>query len=92
MTARLGETPAGLLLTPGASADRDHATLVAIDDGLPEIAVERLTLGTTSVNSAVRKIVAAAETLAERNIPYFPVATHVDFGMPPVAPQAEVGA
>ncbi len=58
--------PAGLLLTPGASADRDDATLVALEVGLPEIAVERLTLATTSVPSAVRKIRAAAEDLAER--------------------------
>lgn len=53
-------------MTPGASADRAHATLVAIEQGLPEVAVERLTLGTTSVASAVRKIVVAAEHLAER--------------------------
>ncbi len=64
--AKLTTPPAGLLLTPGASADRDHATLVAIEAGLPEIAVERLTLGTTSVKSAVRKITTAAEKLAER--------------------------
>ena len=60
----LDHPPAGLLLTPGASADRDHATLMAIDEGLPELTVERLTLGTTSVKSAVGKIVAAAEQLA----------------------------
>ncbi|MEM9131821.1 MAG: alpha/beta family hydrolase [Actinomycetota bacterium] len=53
---RLPRPPAGLLLTPGASADRDHATLVAVDEAIPEIRVERLTLGTTSVKSAVRKI------------------------------------
>lgn len=53
-------------MTPGASADRDHATLVAVEAALPEITVERLTLATTSVNNAVKKIVAAAEALAER--------------------------
>ena len=58
--------PAGLLITPGASADRDHATLVAIEDGIPEVAVERLTLATTSVPNAVKKIRAAGEALAER--------------------------
>lgn len=63
---KLRKVPAGLIVTPGASADRDHATLVAIEEGLPEIAVERLTLKTTSVPSAVRKIVAAAEELAEK--------------------------
>ncbi|MEQ8842070.1 MAG: dienelactone hydrolase [Acidimicrobiales bacterium] len=62
----LTKTPAGLIVTPGASADREHATLVAIDEALPELAVERLTLATTSVNSAVKKIVAAGEALAER--------------------------
>ena len=60
---RLAEPPAGVVLTPGASADRDHATLVAIDEAIPEIRVERLTLGTTSVKSAVRKIGAAIEEL-----------------------------
>ena len=62
---KLRRTPAGLIVTPGASADREHATLVAIEDGLPEITVERLTLGTTSVNNAVAKIRTAAEELAE---------------------------
>ncbi len=62
----LGTPPAGLILTPGASADRDHATLVAIDNGLPEIAVERLTLATTSVKNAVKKVVAATEALADK--------------------------
>ncbi len=57
--------PAGLILTPGASADRDHETLVALEAGLPEIAVRRLTLGTTSVPRAVDKIVAEAEALAD---------------------------
>lgn len=48
-------TPAGLVLTPGASADRDHSTLVAIDEAL-DLPVLRLTLGTTSVPKAVRTI------------------------------------
>lgn len=63
---KLSQPPAGFIVTPGASADRDNATLVAIEEGLPEIAVERLTLATTSVPSAVRKITAAAQELAER--------------------------
>lgn len=63
---RLKKPPAGLILTPGASADRDHATLVALDTGLPEIAVERLTLATTSIKNAVGKVVSAAEELAEK--------------------------
>jgi predicted alpha/beta-hydrolase family hydrolase len=61
----LSAPPAGLLLTPGASADRTHATLVALDEGLPELKVERLTLGTTSVPRAVTKIVDAAAAMAE---------------------------
>ena len=56
--------PAGLLLTPGASADRDHGTLVALDDGIPELAVVRLTLGTTSVKRAQSLIVDATNELA----------------------------
>jgi len=58
--------PAGLLLTPGASADRDHATLVALEEGLPELEVVRLTLGTTAVKRATALIVEAAEALARR--------------------------
>lgn len=57
--------PAGLVLTPGASADRDHATLVAIEDGVPELPVLRLTLGTTRVPTAVNKIVEAGEAFAD---------------------------
>lgn len=57
--------PAGLIVTPGASADRDHATLVAIEDGIPELPVLRLTLATTSVPRAVTKIVEAAESFAD---------------------------
>lgn len=59
---------AGLLLTPGAGADRDHSTLVAIEEaqtaagGLP---VRRLTLATTSVPRAVAKIGDAATQFAE---------------------------
>lgn len=56
--------PAGLVLTPGASADRDHRTLVAIDEAL-DLPVLRLTLATTSVPSAVKKVVAAAEAFAD---------------------------
>lgn len=34
----------------------------------------------------------AIEALAGLGIPYFPIATHDDFGLPPVAPAANVGA
>lgn len=57
--------PAGLVITPGASADRDHATLVAIEHAIPELAVLRLTLGTTRVPTAVNKIVEAGRSLAD---------------------------
>ncbi len=40
--------PAGLLVTPGASADRDNRTLVALDDGL-DLPVERITIRSRSV-------------------------------------------
>ncbi|GEM_PF-230976 len=61
--------PAGLVITPGASADRDHATLKAIEDGIPELPVLRLTLATTSVSNAVKKIAAAgAEFAAELGV------------------------
>ncbi len=56
---------AGLLLTPGASADRDHSTLVAIEEALPEVPVLRLTLGTTSVPRAITKIIDAAMGFAD---------------------------
>ncbi len=57
--------PAGLVITPGASADRDHATLVAIEEGIPELAVLRLTLATTRVPTAVKKIVEAGQAFAD---------------------------
>ena len=34
----------------------------------------------------------AVGLMAERGIPYLPIATHTDFGLPPVAPAAGVGA
>lgn len=43
--------PAGLLVTPGASADRDNRTLVALDRGL-DLPVERITVR----SRAVRKV------------------------------------
>jgi len=57
--------PAGLVIAPGASADRDHATLVAIEEGIPELPVLRLTLRTTSVPNAVKKIVEAGQSFAD---------------------------
>jgi len=60
----LGTPPSGLVLTPGASADRDHSTLVAIEEAVPELPVLRLTLGTTSINRAVAKVVEATTDFA----------------------------
>lgn len=60
----LPQPPAGLLLTPGASADREHSTLVLIEEHL-DIPVCRLTLGTTSVPRAITKIVDAVHAFAE---------------------------
>lgn len=45
--------PTGLLVTPGASADRDNRTLVALDEGL-DLPVERITIR----SRAVRKVLA----------------------------------
>ena len=56
--------PQGFIVTPGASADRDHRTLVALEEGIPEVAVRRLTLATTSVRNAVNKIIEASNELA----------------------------
>ena len=53
------------MIAPGASADRDHATLVAIEEGIPELPVLRLTLGTTRVPTAVKKIVEASHAFAD---------------------------
>ncbi|MDZ7675037.1 MAG: alpha/beta family hydrolase [Acidimicrobiales bacterium] len=58
-------TPAGFLVTPGASADRDHRTLVALDDGL-DAPVERITIRSraeTKVHAQLRDDMA---TFAER--------------------------
>ena len=58
-----------LLLTPGASATRDHSTLVALDEALaPEgFDVERLNLPGNRIERAVGVITDAAITLAQRS-------------------------
>jgi uncharacterized protein len=48
---RRGPVAAGLLVAPGASADRDSRTLVALEDGL-DLPVERITIR----SRAVRKV------------------------------------
>ena len=58
----------GLLLTPGASATRDHSALVAIDRALtPEgFEVERIDLPGSRIERAVVVVKEAAAALAER--------------------------
>src|SRR3954454_11615990 len=58
----------GLLLTPGASATRDHSTLVALDNALtPEgFEVERINLPGSRIERAVTVVTEAATALAER--------------------------
>ena len=51
------------MLAPGAGADRDHSTLVAIERAL-DLPVLRLTLATTSVPRAVERIVEAVSSFA----------------------------
>ncbi len=51
------------MLTPGAGADRDHSTLLALEAAL-DVPVLRLTLATTSVPRAVDKVVEATESFA----------------------------
>lgn len=45
---RFRAEPTGLLVTPGASADRDSRTLVALDEGL-DLPVERITIRSRAV-------------------------------------------
>ncbi len=58
--------PSGLLITPGASADRDNRTLVALDAGL-DLPVERVTIRSRAVgkvHAQLREDLASfAETL-----------------------------
>ena len=57
--------PAGLLLTPGAGSDRNHRTLVALENSL-DLPIRRITLGTNRVEKAVTKIVQTAEAFADQ--------------------------
>jgi predicted alpha/beta-hydrolase family hydrolase len=64
-----GAARAALLLTPGASATRDHSQLVAIDRAVSAlgVAVERIDLPrTSSAARHLRVIAEAAAALAER--------------------------
>ncbi len=61
----LPKTCAGLVLTPGAGANRDHSTLVAIEAAV-DLPVLRLTLGTTSVAKAARIVTEATTEFADQ--------------------------
>lgn len=65
---RAPRAAAGFLVTPGASADRDNRTLVALDEGL-DIPVERVTIrsrATRKVHAQLRDdMVAFADRLGE---------------------------
>ena len=47
--------PAGFLVTPGASADRDNRTLVALDGGL-DVAVERITIRSRAARKVLEQL------------------------------------
>ena len=67
MNSKRGRPKLGLLLTPGASATRDHSTLVAIDEALSAdgVAVERIDLPGTRAPKLIATIREAAGALAE---------------------------
>lgn len=57
--------PAGLLVTPGASADRDNRTLVALDSGL-DLPVERITVRSRAVRKVHDQLREDMEDFADR--------------------------
>lgn len=58
-------SPPGFLVTPGASADRDNRTLVAIDEGL-DLPVERITIKSRTARKVHEQLRAAMAAFAER--------------------------
>ena len=58
-------SPAGLLVTPGASADRDNRTLVALDEGLG-LPVERITIRSRAVRKVHDQLRHDMEAFADR--------------------------
>ena len=69
MSPKRGRPKLGLLLTPGASATRDHSTLVAIDEAVSAegVAVERIDLPGTRAPKLIATIGDAAGALAEKS-------------------------
>ncbi|WP_436793196.1 alpha/beta hydrolase family protein [Actinospongicola halichondriae] len=57
--------PSGLLITPGASADRDNRTLIALDDGL-DLPVERITIRSRAVGKVHAQLRDDLVAFAER--------------------------
>ena len=57
--------PSGLLVTPGASADRDNRTLVALDEGL-DLPVERITIRGRAVGKVHDQLRADMQAFADR--------------------------
>lgn len=58
-------TPSGLLIAPGASADRDNRTLVALDEGL-DVPVERITIRSRAVGKVHAQLREDMATFADR--------------------------
>lgn len=56
---------AGLLVTPGASADRENRTLVALDDGL-DLPVERITIRSRAVGKVHAQLRDDVASFADR--------------------------
>jgi predicted alpha/beta-hydrolase family hydrolase len=57
--------PAGFLVAPGASADRDNRTLVALDEGL-DLPVERITIRSRAVRKVHDQLRSDMEAFADR--------------------------
>ncbi len=57
---------AGLLITPGAGSDRDHQTLVALEQALAPFPVERMDLRARSQKNCQAAIAGGIATVADR--------------------------
>ena len=66
MSERSERADRALLLGPGASATRDHSSLVAIERALKPVAVERIDLPKRKAEALVAVVTDAAAALAQR--------------------------
>ncbi len=57
--------PAGFVVTPGASADRENRTLVALDEGL-DLPVERITIRSRAVRKVHEQLREVMEDFGDR--------------------------